>query len=105
MTVTAGTLGSVLLHVPLYVPPEVIVIEVGLEVGETNTEEEVLIPSQVAVTDEEPTAVPTNSPFPLEDRMDESPTFHVHLDAGIWTGSAFKLNRTALPCTKSTIAG
>src|SRR5215472_13281342 len=103
--VTAGTLESLLLQFPIYVPPEVIRIAVGSVVDETSTDADVLLPSQIAVTEEEPMPIPANSPFPFGERMVVSPVCHVQSEGEIATAPLAGTNLTLSPCLRFTVAG
>ena len=103
--VTAGIFGSVLLQLPLYVPPEVMVIAVGSEAGETNTNEEALLPPQVAVTEEEPIPAPTNSPFPFDDSMVVSAASQVQREGEIAIVPSTGVKSTSFPCGRLVTDG
>ena len=103
--VTAGIFGSVLLQLPLYVPPEVIEMAVGSETGETNTNEEALLPPQVAVTEEEPMPTPTNSPLPFDDSMAVSAAFQVQREGEIVIVPSTGVKRTSFPCGRLVTDG
>ena len=102
--ITAGTFGSVLLQLPLYVPPEVIRMAFGFVAGETKTDAEALFPSHVASIDEDPMPVPTNSPFPFDDTI-VSTACHMQFDGLNAISSVDSAKCTLSPCTRLTTAG
>jgi hypothetical protein len=80
-------------------------IAVGFETDETNTDAEALLPSQVAVTEEEPTPTPTNSPLPFDDSIVVSAACHMQCEGEIAIVFAAGIKRTLLPCDRFTVAG
>jgi hypothetical protein len=95
----------VLLQLPLYVPPEVILMALGFVDGETKTVAEALLPSHVAVAVEEPTLIPINSPFPFEDKMVVSAACHVQCEGETATAPLAGAKSKLFPCTRLAVAG
>lgn len=78
---------------------------VGSVADETKTDAEVLLPPQVAVTEEEPMPTPTNSPLPFEDKMVVSAACHVQREGEIATSPLAGTKLTLSPCVRLTVAG
>src|SRR4051794_666387 len=77
--------------------------ELGAEV--TRAVAEALLPSHVAVTADEPGAIPANSPFPLDERMVVSAALQTQFVSGTRLSPLNALSRTLAPTETLTVAG